>query len=831
MSRRNRGRATATMGGHQEIERLLAKGRVKDAFKQAKVGFRQQPSAENRVLLERTYLLRVKELLRGGMPAAAAEVARSFLEFGVQEPGALGELASLLPQIGLAEEARKLAPRLEDPAAVAALTISLADQAVLKPDRTPSSAAEAKQGAERIRAALAALDDEQEARAMELLADIPRNSPWADWRYFVRGLAAFRRGEADQAGANWDRLDPQRPAHRIAARLRFMLAATSQAGPGSAAAKNDLSAIETAVFGEPLLARLDRLRRLVDQTNPKRDWKQALLIVGSLTATLRRLDPRLAQRLTEILTPALLDQATDLSFDRATELISNFARVAEPWRLDPKWNRLWALCWEETSDANHAAPFWKNYIRDLEQATDLDADQRRRIQALVWRHIGLTLAADDRNRMPNFDDEATEPGTLRTRAIAAMKESLRVDPAQREAQQSLISMLEEWEDPEQAAEARRKLLDAFPDDVETLKSLAAYHLLTADEPQRALDYIRRVRKLQPLDTSLVERERWALISLARHHALDHRWEEGRAAFAQAEALCPDDTLSFGVLARRALLELKAGDKQRADELIERAKAALPEPAPLWLVLAIESHRYKVPAAQRSGFDRELTAALKKKKTGETAGKLAELMIAYQALAVEYKDQKRYLRDVVTYLRATRRTRFEEDDLVRVCRFLNDFCDEPKLLGDLVWRGLKNFKNCPVFHMLQADEDLRTLPVHFNFAGICRRLEKALALAQADPQARYADLIDEIKKRLSMTSNLGEAMEAMRRDFQEGGGLPGGFPGGLPALFNLIGSLGGEEEDEDDNPFSGYLDFGDVEPPVSTKSAGRQGAKRKPRSVR
>lgn len=793
MSRRDRrhhGGAVGTAGGGQEIERLLAKGRVKDAFKQAKLAFRQEATPENRRLLERTYLLRVQDLLRGGMPAAAAEVARAFLELGVNEPGALGELAAILPQLGMIEEARRLAPRLESSAAVSILEHSLADQAVLHPERAATP--EAKAGAERIRSALAALDAEQEPRAMELLQDIPRSSPWADWRYFVRGLAAYRRGDGTQAGANFDHLDERRAAHRIALRLWAAAAAGNKPGESETA---DASAMEAAVFGQPVLARLDRVRRLVDRGNPKRDFKQALPLIASLTTTLRRLDPRLAERLTQVLIPPFFDETTEMSEKSASSLLEGFSRAAAPLRLDPHWSRLWALCYEQAAGGGSATDFWKKYSHDLEEVADLRADERRRMQALVWRHIGRLLVDESRSEeSPFFEQPASDSSELRDEAVRALEESLRFDPSQRETYVMLVSVFEEAELAERAAEVRTRLLAAFPDDVETLKDLFSWHMKKG-EAEQSLEYIRRARKLRPLDTSLVVEEHTALISLARQHALARRFDEARVAFARAEALNAVESAKFGVLARQAVCELKAGNPQHAEELIERAKAALPEPAPLWLVLAIEADRYKLAAARRTAFNKELDAALKKRKHGETAGKLADLISAYHAWNVDYRDKARHLAAVTKYVKATSRTPYTLDDLERVCQFLANFHHEDPLLSQLVARGLRKFPRSPVFHIIRAEADLPSMPRHFNFKGISNRLAKALELAQADP-ARYASLVDPIKRQLAQVERVREMSESMDRAF----GASGGFPGGMPAFFRMMETMINEDGELDENEF-------------------------------
>ncbi|MBV8315628.1 MAG: hypothetical protein JOZ53_11880, partial [Planctomycetaceae bacterium] len=70
----------------QEAERLIAKGRLKDAVKQAKLCFRQESTPENHRLLERAYFLRAQQLHRDAMPTSAVEVAQHLIDFGITDP-------------------------------------------------------------------------------------------------------------------------------------------------------------------------------------------------------------------------------------------------------------------------------------------------------------------------------------------------------------------------------------------------------------------------------------------------------------------------------------------------------------------------------------------------------------------------------------------------------------------------------------------------------------------------------------------------------------------------------------------------------------------------
>src|ERR1700733_5646633 len=78
--------ASTAVTGNQlrmELDRLIHKGRFKDAVKQAKLCYKEEGTPENHRLLERTYFLRARQLVQEGMPASAVEVAQHLLEFGV----------------------------------------------------------------------------------------------------------------------------------------------------------------------------------------------------------------------------------------------------------------------------------------------------------------------------------------------------------------------------------------------------------------------------------------------------------------------------------------------------------------------------------------------------------------------------------------------------------------------------------------------------------------------------------------------------------------------------------------------------------------------------
>jgi tetratricopeptide (TPR) repeat protein len=804
-------------GAGQEIERLIEKHRLKDAYKQAKLLFQQDGGPENRRLLERTYLLRIQDLSRGGMPQVAAEVARNFIEFGVTDAGLLAELVALLPRIGLADQAMKLSGRLESAGDRAKLTLLLVDRAVVQPMNAPGLAAEVSEGAERVRQALAALDADDEARSVELLRDISRGSPWADWRLFVRGWAAFRRGDHAQADANWQRLEPGRLAQRITAALRALTAPRDPKKPP------DLSLLEKAVFGEPVLGGIDRLRRLIENPDSALDdWKQAEPLIASLRRTLGQIAPRLPARLTEILLSPLADIAETLPERSVDRLLAGFTRVAAPLTIDPHFNRLRAVLWERSGHELTAINYWRQYLDDIHGIASVDDKQRARMLAVVWRKLSGLFNRRAEHEMrygspwgsPEPEDDASEVSRLRGDVFAALEESIKADPTYRAAYDQLIELRDSWKEPDEAAEAARRLLRAFPDDAPSLERLFQYHR-RRDEPRELLDHIQRYQALKPLDTRFVGHESWARYALARHLAIDGRFDEGRQQLSLAEALDPEFGRSYWGLARRAVCEMKAKQPERAGVYECEARATLSEPAPLHLVLAIEASRYRLPAVQVKQFNAALRADLTKKKSGVTAAKLAKIMHAYLQAEVTYPEFEGHMREVLSYVKRTSRVRYEAGDLTAVCHFLQATGGDPDLLSMLVRRGRRDFKQSPEFLMLSVTLQMPDVRSRKDMLRVRDDLRKALDLAKAASTGRDPAAIANIERQLLLVEDLVE--NAPR-------GLPFDPFTAFSSFFEeMANSFSDDDEDDDDGDDHGW-GFG---PPARRHFAAGQ-AKRKRR---
>lgn len=756
MSSKARNQPVAKQHGSQlrhEVDRLIQKDRLKDAVKQAKMLYKLEPAPANHRLLERAYFLRARQLYQEGMPTAAAEVAGHLLEFGVTEPGLTEELAPLLMKVGLTAPALALREKLESPEAQSRLLLTAADQVVLHPERAPESLPEIRREALAVRAALEALEAGDEAGALDRLREIARASPLADWRYFVRGLAAHRRGDAEQVAANWDRLDPQRAAFKAARGVR---GAHERTGTAAETPDQNANALETRIFGEPILARLDQLRRLTAENR----WTEAIRLMGPLRFVLRRFDPRVAERLTRVLIEPLYHEIAEGSYRQAMTLIKSFTSAAEPLAIDPRWNRFQALVWEGPhGDLDEAERYWRSYLTDLEGLPSLSAEDRTRARALVWKHMGDVYAFEATPEDDDGDVSAawqSDVQHLKKKALECLKESLRLDPSSVATYRAIVAAHDAWKEREKAVAAAVNLLEKFPDDFETLVALAERRL-DRKEPAEAIPLLERARRLKPLDDALRSMERNARVVLARHHAKSRRWDEGRAELERAEALGPNQDERYAFLAKRAALELAANEADRAQVLIEEAQRALDdddEPAPLWLAILIEGVRYGVSKDVVSRFEHLWQTALAKKGKSETAGALAKLLdpaLRSAGNAGESQALSRHVTEVSDYIKRSSRIRFEKQDLVRVCKFLMMVPKEAALFEKLARRGAKSFPESPVFVMLTVGLDLKKGPFRVNLRQIKLRLDKALALAQASSEPEESGVVPTLKELLSQVA--------------------------------------------------------------------------------
>ncbi|MCR4414623.1 MAG: hypothetical protein NUV77_19575, partial [Thermoguttaceae bacterium] len=707
MSRNHKAKGPKDFNPLQSARQSFAKLDYKQALKDAKVAWRQAPTDECRQFLERAYVERARQLLRHGLHQESRAVLEDLYRLGITQSSVRDDATPLAISVGLFEKAvakSQASEAVQDPH----IAGMIADSAVLYPDQAPASLPDVRRQAMDVRTALARLEAGDAEGAQAALKDIPRNSPFADWRLLVRGLAAYYRQDFAEMRSSWDRLEPGRAASRIAQPLRELAEAVESGKPvpdDRAAVRSLVTKIEIALFGQPMLPRLYELRSRAAEE----DWDGVLRILRRFCQPLRGRQPEFLDRLGQVLLPIVIERGS-------TELMEGLTETLAGPPTDPHWNRAWALFLEhpEEGDWEEAEEYWKEYLKDLKTLPAFSPQERKLAQALVWRWIGRNWLLEADEAFPRSQESMVEERHARNLAIKAFRRSLALAPDLREAYYDLARTQHDCGQNEAAEKTYKQLLARFPDELDALRSIVQL-LLGRDEPLEALEYVLRAQHLKPLDRQLAELAAMCRMGAARHHALAGRWEEGRACLAAAEALGETPSGPVPLLARRAAFEFKAG------EMSEGRRWALEafqhgDPVAVLLHLLIEAERYEVGDQIVLGFERDWKDGLKGKCRSAAAGGMARLLLAHLVTGTRFAGLRTYLNLVVTYLGRCRRVKWAENDLRDVCMFLQMLLEQGEssrtenLVAEFLSRGLKAFPDSPFFHWRACEREVAEGPL-------------------------------------------------------------------------------------------------------------------------
>jgi tetratricopeptide (TPR) repeat protein len=203
--------------------------------------------------------------------------------------------------------------------------------------------------------------------------------------------------------------------------------------------------------------------------------------------------------------------------------------------------------------------------------------------------------------------------------------------------------------PAKAAAVYRRALKHLPEDLDALRFLVG-HGLSDDEPLEALECARRARRLKPMDPEIVGLLWSAHLASARYFARAGRWEEGRAAFASADALCPQKRDELFVLVRRGTFEYKAGCVEAGRQWVEQALQSSPHPAAVWMAMAIEAIRYDLPQSDAWAYEKRWLDALRQRCNGQAAGTMCEFMTSQLKTQKAYKGRAEHVKSLLKYVR-------------------------------------------------------------------------------------------------------------------------------------------------------------------------------------
>lgn len=431
---------------------------------------------------------------------------------------------------------------------------------------------ELQREAELIVTALGLVFERLDASALASLQEIPRDSPYADWRLFIRGLVALYQDDSETARQNWRRLDAARRPARIAATL-FLGATGETCGETLPVPLQDLADAGKAVLLRSSL--LDAARNIA-RGNAVKAGQVFSTEQAEWLLKFRDLYRPVDAEFVDQFSHACIQLASQQGSLGAYETLR--PRVAGP-HYDPAWRLRNAL------NSAAAEIDEEEIVKLLNDYQMIDCPSIKKVPnstvcalvSLVCQILSKHFQATPSGWGWGFLDDELES----SEAEQFLQLAIDWYPRNREAHLDLIHLLETQVDQrgrgmeakserrDQLAQARRTFVQFFSDDVTTVL-LVIDDYLAQDKPQLAQELAATLRgsrwedpRVQALDWRILIRK---ASFLSRRKA---GLAAAREALAEAEAIWPvwlsRDFLPF----LQAALVLRAGDPIRF-ELLQKA---------------------------------------------------------------------------------------------------------------------------------------------------------------------------------------------------------------------------------------------------------------------
>lgn len=757
----------------QRVRTLLDREQEKEAYKEAKTLFRVDTSDETRRLLERSYVARIVALARSGMPTAAKELAEALLAFGVTDTSLWPQLLPLLPGLGLAHRVAALAGHLKSDEVRREVNLAVHDQAVVRPNLADSLTAEARAQAHLARQALEAVSAGEDQRAAELLQAIPRESDYAEWKLFIRGLIAHYRGDSEQARGNWQRLTAGRLPGRMAAALSRSTGvvaaadatATSAAGTSkkqhervssatSAASSAELARWETSCFGTPISTHLEGIQRALDAE----DARSLIAAVRTASAALARLGPAYATRLTALLLPLVRPLFEDAGPRVGDRLLEEFTRAATPLAFDPNWNRYRALFYEGVGLAwPNGEVEWNEYLEAWAKKPAIGGAHDALRRAIVCEHVARQLLEFSAIIGIAASDEVQMRGQINQWFHDATAACPRLRSAWHGWRQAAFS----WGDDQSALKVARQAYQASPDDLESIEFLyeAARAAGRNDEAQELLAAAQR---LEPLNLKYL---RWAWaqrLSAGLEHLARGEFDEARDKIAAVRSAAPGPITAALSAACEAACAFRVRDLAAAETAVEAVGRNV-DPLVGALAMAFAAERCGLSPALNRRFASALGKVSKKRKTAATLAALCAAMEVIVELRRESDGACDYERHLTMYLEKSRRLRLTEEEIERVVRCAGDGLRHDPMRAEWAMIGLAQNPESAYFlwQFGRSASSLSALDPRavggFDLTGL-QSILIAAQVAVRDP--RYRSILPEIQRDLRRAGS-GQVADAQR----------------------------------------------------------------------
>jgi tetratricopeptide (TPR) repeat protein len=750
------------------VERTRREGRYQQALDLAKQLHRAEPTVEHLDLLKDTYLKRAEQLHGQGYHRDAATTLEAASRLDEKNAEWLSKLVAQMGRCGDIGKTLQLLTRLKQLGGAAddpAILGSLADAAIVNEkggrDLLP---ADMQADYDRVVQAFQQFEAGQDDEARETLQGVGLRSPFLEWKLLLRGLQAYHGNDDARAVENWQRLDPKRVPARLAAPYRAGVDAGYRAAQPAETQQSLRQQLEW-LYGDVVQTHLGALRKAVEN---RETLAPAFRAAEALLPVLRERAPRLVDRLARFLYGAILRYGPDE--------LPRYRRVFGAPADDPNFHRLEAIALDNGGDWGEAHKKWQAFEKEVAaNPGKWPGEQGTLARALIWQRMGDNAAMiptkEQRRKLPRFLRDLGEmPNPLKPSAEECYTKSLELAPDLIDAHEGLIDCLMKAEKFKPATQAAERMLERFPDHVETLQKLAALHLAQHEIPD-ARAAMERALRHNPLDRTLRDRLGHLHQLEARELVVLGKFDEARPHYQSALDYC-DQEKHPAIWCRWAGCELKAGDQARADELLGLARAKMPGELLVSFHMLIETARLKLGGPLKTKLTKAFNTGIEEEPTPALAVGLVELAAEYAVGPTEYYGRQTHAKKVLAYAGRVPPADYTEAQLVKVLGGLATLDASSRLMGRLFEFAQRKFKDNPRFHYLNAvflmGDNLDEMAPHWRINQLLMDAEK-LATRRPAEEPGLKEMLADIKRRQTMIQAFNPFLGRLEELF---GGMPG-----------------------------------------------------------
>jgi len=441
--------------------------------------------------------------------------------------------------------------------------------------------------AEIVAEALQLVSDRWDEKAAERLREIPRRSPYSDWRLLIRGLVDWYADRFDEAESCWSRLDPDRRPARIAAVLRASQNG-DEAAPDDTSTGSAANLVRKLRVDRPAILEARRGLLAAKESGNVKIAPQTLDFLRRFVAEHRLLEPDLVR--------AVESEAIRRAFAQPfSDLFSMATRWFRGPDHDPKHTLLSSQYYAKFRDGGEQAEkLLRNYLRrDLPSLSGLSDPLRQALLSVAHLGEAMELSAPTAQEMSGIAQRMLMSMGIHEDEVAVeshFRDSIRAYPQHRQAHQAFAAWLRSKTENDDLSKSERerfaeKLPEvmsgwsaSLPDDAEPRLWLVDHYLETEqlDAARPHVDWLSESRQEDPRIRATPWK--WELLEAMRLCRRKSWLDQVPARLDAAESLWPNWLSREWLPYLRAAYALRRGDEESYRELRRAAMGRGEDPS-------------------------------------------------------------------------------------------------------------------------------------------------------------------------------------------------------------------------------------------------------------